>query len=1161
LFTFKSKLKIALYYITFIFALFLSSLVNASEHSIRFEHLTIDNGLPQNSGYSLLRDKIGFIWIGTQEGLVRYDGYNTKIFKHNDEDPNSLSANYIQSITQDRQGNLWVGTKGGLNRFDPKTELFKRYLFDTSNPKSISNPDIRVITEDRQGILWVGTARGLNLFNPITERFTHYRHDERDSNSLSHDSILTIIEDIKGNIWIGTDGGGLNLFKSENNGFAHYRHDEKEPNTISNDNVSVISEDKQGNLWIGTNGGGLNLFDINSEVFTNYRADSNKTNSLSNDDIRSILEDSEGYLWVGTNGGGLNRFNPKTEKFKHYLNDSNNPRSLSNNSVFSIIEDKQSNIWIGTEAGGINRFNLKNENFKVFRHYANAPDSLSENIIMSLIEDEQGDLWVGTLGGGLNHFNSKTNKFHHYRHDSGNQNSISNDHVWAIAEDNTGNIWLGTNNGLNRFNPKTKKNYHYRHDINNLNSLSNDFIFAITVDNKDNLWIGTKSGGLNYFNTKTEQFSHFQHDVNDANSLSHDDVMVIMEDSKGKIWVGTFGGGLNSFNPKTGKFDHYKYNLNDPKSLSIDSVYSITEDSKGNLWVGTTNGLNLLDKKTGNFKRYQVKDGLPNNIIYRIEEDNDGWLWLSTNLGLSRFHPESKIINNYNVGDGLQSNEFNQGASLKSKNGELYFGGIKGYNRFLPKDITADLEPPILVFTDMLLSNKPVPVINFNQTSKNNHETIKNSLNEQFTLEKAIHSTSAIILTNDQNLVTFEFSTLHFTNPKKNQYSYQLKGWDDEWINTDYKNRRATYTNLPSGNYVLRVKASNPDGVWNEGGASLKITVLPPLWLTWWAYLIYGVIFLSVVLIFVRAQRQKVNNARALSQQFEQKVIERTAELQDKNKELAQQKTQVEEKNNEILAAQQQLIQSSKMASLGTMTAGVAHEINNPTNFTYAAVYMMRDEIKEIKAFLKQLAGGNNADPDVLNSFDDKFNKLIELTQTATEGTNRIKIIVEDLRTLARLDDAKKAIVNLSELLISTVHLVRTQYDRIEIETQLEFDPEITCFPSKLNQVFMNILVNACQAVTSRQESDKNIEGKIIITSTEQNNNMELSFKDNGLGMDQKTLQRICDPFFTTKDVGTGTGLGMAISFGIIEEHGGMLKVTSVIGEGSVISVNIPLNH
>jgi len=1319
LFILKSKLKIALYGLLYIFILLVPALAIASGSSIRFDHLTIENGLPQNSAQCVIRDKQGFIWIGTQEGLVRYDGYDTRIFKHNGEDVNSLSANDISSIVEDEEGNLWIGTiNGGLNLFNTKTEQFKHYLHDDNAPNSLSHDDVTTLTLDRKGYLWVGTrGGGLNRYNLKTEEFIYYKFKANNSNSLSDDDVWAITEDRKGKIWIGTKRG-LNKFDPITEQFIHYKNDKKYSNSLSHDDVRAISEDAQGSLWIGTRGGGLNRLNPKTGQFIHYRSEAN-LNSLSHDDVRVITEDHRGDLWIGTGGGGLNRYNFKTGLFNHYRYDSSNLNSLSGDRIHEITPDEQGNLWIGTAGGGLNRFNLNSEKLQHYEHKAEVSNSLSANNIYSIAEGINSYIWIGIDGGGLNRFNPKTDEFKHYTHDDSNPNSLSDGGVFAVTQGNKGHLWIGTDGGgLNRFNPKTDIFKHYYHDVSDSNSLSHNKVYAIIEDSEENLWVGTRGGGLNHFNPETEIFTHYRHNKADANSLSDDYIFTIFEGSQGNIWIGTFGGGLNRFNPRTNKFHHYRYGSRNINSLSGDVVLTITEDKLENLWIGTSSGLNLFDKKTGGFTRFQVKDGLPNNIIYSIEEEDD-WLWLSTNKGLTRFHPDSGKIKNYDVGDGLQSNEFNLEASLKSKNGELYFGGINGFNRFFPKDIKPNTKPPIVVFTDMLLSNQSVVVGKRDVSAFTPLESTEYPPSDSFTLDEAIYVTQEITLTHEQNLVTFEFSTLHFTNPKKNQYAYKMKGLDDDWINTDYKNRRATYTNLPSGNYTLLVKASNPDGVWNEQGVSLKINVLPPPWKSWWAYLIYGAICIIIFILLLKAQRQKTNRAIALSHELEKKVTERTADVQklseigkdissslqldniiqdvyrhvnqlmdapvfgigilkadngmiefdfsieddqrlapysrsmnDKSQLavecIATQKlihiddfqtnqayqkyfsnlyvsdksfngddlvkkspqsliyiplnvgdeilgvlavhsykpnaydehhidvlqsiasyaviaiknakgyTELKEALDELKGTQQQLIQSSKMASLGTMTAGVAHEINNPTNFAYAAVYMMKDEIKEIKLFLKQLAGGDNADPEVLTAFDDKFTKLIELIQTATEGTNRIKIIVEDLRTFARLDDAKKATVQLSSLLTSTTHLVRTQYDRLEIETQLNVDPEITCFPSKLNQVFMNIIVNACQAIVTKQENDKNFTGRIIITTSEQDNQLVVMFKDNGCGMDEATQQRVFEPFYTTKDVGTGTGLGMAISFGIIEEHSGLIAINSVKDKGSEITIRLP---
>jgi len=1166
----KIKIQFTLFFITLLFVtIFFSSSVFSfdGKPSVRFKHLTIEDGLPQNSVQAMLQDSTGFLWVGTQEGLVRYDGYSLKVFKHDPSNSHSLSDNYINSLLEDSQGNLWVGTfGGGLNYFNPKTQQFTHYRHQAGDANSISNDDVRSLIKDSQGNLWVGTfSEGLNFFNPKTQQFTHYRHQAGDANSLSDNDVRSLLEDSQGNLWVGTDGGGLNYFNTKTQQFTHYRHQAGDVNSLSHDDVRSLLEDSQGNLWVGTRGGGLNYFNPKTQQFTHYRHQEGDENSLSHDDVRSLLKDSQGNLWVGTRGGGLNYFNPKTQQFTHYRHLTGDATSLNNGNVWSLLEDSQGNLWVGTRGGGLNYFNPKTQQFTHYRHQAGDANSLSNNHVFSLLEDSQGNLWIGTYGGGLNYFNSQTQQFTHYRHLVGDANSLSNDNVYALLEDSQGHLWVGTTGGgLNYFNPKTQQFTHYRHQAGNANSLSHDDVWGLLEDNQGNIWVGTHGGGLNHFNPKTQQFTHYRHQAGDANSLSDNDAYSLLEDSQGNLWVGTLGGGLNHFNPKTQQFTHYRHQAGDANSLSDNDVYSLLEDKRGNLWVGTPDGLTLFNKKTAKFKRFTTANGLPNNVIYRIEEDKQGNIWLSTNQGLSRMPPKTETFRNYDVGDGLQSNEFNGGASFKSKSGELFFGGINGFNRFYPENISDDKQVPIVLITDMFLVNESVPIAPLvsnhspvlEQNTDNKSLTVTSSSNAVdemagFSLTQAIHVTKAITLTHKDNIVAFEFAALHFSNPTKNKFAYQLVGWDKDWVQTDYKNRRATYTNLPNGAYTFRVKASNANGYWNEQGASLNITVLPPPWKTWWAYTLYGLFLLSLVLAFIHSQRKKVIFVQTVNAQLEHKVSERTSELKG-------QKYEVEEKNKEILATQKQLIQSSKMATIGTMTAGVAHEINNPTNFTHAAVYMMKDETSAIKVYLKQLAGGENADEEVLRSFDEKFRKLIGLIETATEGTTRIKTIVNDLRTFSRLDDDKKLVVRLGSIIASTIHLIKTQNDEIKITIDIDSDPTISCFPAKLSQVFMNIAVNACQAIESKKLHNKEFVGQLIISLIDDADQIQVVFKDNGCGMNEEIQKKIFDPFFTTKDVGSGTGLGMAISFGIIEDHNGTLKVSSVINEGSIISICLP---
>jgi len=864
-----------------------SSITFALESGIRFQHLTIEDGLPHGRITTILQDDTGFLWFGTGEGLARYDGYNFKAFKHDPNNSNSISSNVIKSIIKDSQGNLWIGTDTGLNQFNPKIQQFTHFRHQNNDLNSLSDDNVRSIVEDRKGNLWLGTSGGLNHFNPNTLQFTHYRHQIDNINSLTNDDIFSILVDQEGELWVGTNGGGLNHFNPKTKQFTHYRHQVKDSNSLSHDSIRSLLKDSQGDLWVGTRGGGLNQFNLKTQQFTHYRHQVNDSNSLTNDDIWSIFEDGQGDFWLGTYNG-LNHLNIKTGKITHHLHQADDLYSLSDNDVISIVEDNQGNIWLGTYSKGVSYFNPKYIKFKYLELKGNAS-------VWSILKDSSGNLWWGTHDG-LNYLNTKTKKIISYQHKGKNSNGLSHEYVYALLEDNKGNLWAGTRDGLNHIDLKTGEFTHYFHQAKNPNSLSNNDVSSLLEDKHGNLWVGT-SDGLNHFDLKSEKFTHYRQQASNPNSLSNNDVWSILEDSQGNLWIGTNGGGLNHFNTKTQKFTQYRHQENDPNSLIHDEVESILEDSHGNLWVGTTQGLNLFDNIEEKFTRYTTANGLPNNVIYRIEEDKRGYIWLSTNNGLSRLTPKTAEFKNYDIDHGLQSNEFNSGSSFISKNGELFFGGIKGFNRFYPENIIDDMQLPKVVITEMLLLNESVPVIPLNDVNNNKkHSTIPLTRNTtSFSLTQVINKTKAITLTYQENIVAFEFSALHFLNPKKNQYAYQLVGWDKKWVSTDYKNRRATYTNLPYGDYTFRVKASNADGYWNEQGASLKVTLLPPPWKTWWAYTLYGIFLVSLVLAFVYSQRKKVIFERNVNAQLEDKVVERTSQLEYKAKELQKSNMLLEE--------------------------------------------------------------------------------------------------------------------------------------------------------------------------------------------------------------------------------------------------------------------------
>jgi diguanylate cyclase (GGDEF)-like protein len=881
------RVIINLSFCIFSLILIFSPIVLALDTSIRFNRISTEHGLPQVSANTILSGSRGFIWVGTQEGLARFDGYNFKVFKYNPNNSNSISSSFVQTIIEDRNGNFWLGTRaGGLNRFDPKTETFTHYKANSNDFNGLSHNDVVTLFEDHSGNIWIGTrGGGLNRYNVKTQMFSHYSYDTNNISSLSNNNVTTITEDQDGSLWIGTDGGGLNRFNPQTEKFTHFTFDANDENSLSNNRVSTIIIDSNRKLWIGTRGGGVNRLEPNTEIFKRYKAEVKKLKTLSDDFVLSICEDNKGDIWIGTRDNGVDRFTPRTEEFINYKFNLSVPNSLSDDSILSIMEDPLGNMWIGTYSGGISLYIPKTNDFNHHHSNPKSPTSLSSNNIRAIKQDRQGFLWIGT-SNGLEMFDSNTKSFTNFRSQVNEQNSLSDDFIWTITEDRQGILWVGTQSGgLNRFDPNTKSFTHLRSNVDEPNSLSDDYIWVITEDRQGILWIGTQSGGLNRFDPNTKVFTHFRSNVEDPNSLSDDNVRVVTEDSQGILWIGT-NSGLDKFNPLTQSFSHYSFDPLNEHSLSNDAVRDIIEDKKGNLWIGTRSGLNVFDKETEKFKYYRESDGLPNDVIYQVIEDNDGFIWVSTNQGLSKLDPQTETFKNYDSGDGLQNNEFNGGASFKSINGELFFGGVNGFNRFFPMNIKKDITPPNVVIVEMSVLNNQVVIEPYSEKSSHNQDS--------YILNNAIHTTKSITLTYLENIISLEFSALHFSNPKKNLYAYQLEGFDKNWVHTDFKNRRASYTNLPAGEYNFKVKASNADGYWNEEGTSLKITVLPPPWKTWWAYSLYGICLLSLVLRFIHYQRKKVIFERNLNAQLENKVVERTSQLQYKTEELQKSNTMLE---------------------------------------------------------------------------------------------------------------------------------------------------------------------------------------------------------------------------------------------------------------------------
>lgn len=837
---------------------------------IKFEHLTIEDGLSYNQTLHVLQDRQGFIWVATRFGLNKFDGNEFTIYTHEKGNSIGLNANVVWSLYEDLDGKLWVSTwGGGVDRFDPRFETFTHFRHDEKVADSLSSDLVWSVYQDSRGTIWIATDKGLNKFDPATNRFKHYQHDPAHPKSLSHNSISFIQEDANGVLWLSTYGGGLNKFDPTLETFTHYRHDERNPASLSNDFVWTVYIDSAGLIWAGTEEG-LNRFDPATETFTSYQYDENNSTSLSHNVVSTIYQDSWGILWVGTLGGGLNRFNPENNSFTRYQHQEREPASLADNTVWDILEDKTGTLWIATQ-NGLDKFDPLGVRFPLFQNNPNNSNSLNNNHVTALFAANDGNIWIGTNGGGLNQLNRAQNLFTHYQRHPNDPNSLSHNDVTSIQPGRDGGLWIGTRNGLNKFDPVTKRFTRYTHDPDNPNSLPHNNINALAIDKNGVLWMASFGGGLIQFNPAEQVFRRFVHQADNANSLPTNWLTTLIITADGLVWVGG-GGGLSQCDPRIPSFTNYTITEN---NLSNENITTIYQDSQGIIWIGTEDGLNKYNSATSTFTVYRAKDGLAGNLVAGLVEDNQRNLWVSTNKGLSQFDPQTEVFRNYDARDGLQSNQFWVRAVAKSKSGELFFGGVQGFNAFFPNSLSYNPFIPSVVLTDFQLFNQSV------------------GLGGESPLTMHINFADEIVLSHDQSVFTFKFAALNYRSPRKNQYAYMLEGFDKGWTYVDSTRRSATYTNLAPGTYTFRVKASNNDGVWNETGTAIRLIITPAWWQTWWFYTLGVAVVLSIFGVLYHAKARQLQAEKNLAatlqesnERLERKVQERTAELLVVNKEL-----------------------------------------------------------------------------------------------------------------------------------------------------------------------------------------------------------------------------------------------------------------------------------
>lgn len=799
---------------------------------LKFRHIAGAQGLSNSTIECIFQDSRGFMWFGTRDGLNRYDGHQINVYAHDPQNLNSVSDNFIVAIAEDHAHNLWFGTENGLNRYNFKTNRFTRFYHDPGNIKSLSDDRVSCIYEDTHKNIWVSTFyQGMNLYNPGSGQFSHFKHSGLDASTISSDSVNTVIEDVKGTLWIATRNG-LNKFNPQTRRFTCYKN-LSDPKRISSNNIFLtIKEDRLGGIWLGTEDNGLSYFNTATGTFRQYTHDTRQASSLASNMIKSILIDSKGQLWVGNTNGGLDFFDRKTQTFIHNQNTPDNQASLSQKTVSAIFEDNQTNLWVGTHRGGLNLYTPGATKFALYQH-GTSPRSLGYYDVTAFCQDSRNRIWIGTDYGGIDLFNQPQQTFTHFRNDPNIANSLSSNSVLDIMEDTKSRMWISTwDGGLDLFDREKNSFTRFLNMPSDKYSISSDHVQKTFQDSRGNLWVATYYGGLNLLDPRNYHFQRIRNDPSGRTKIYGNNIVSINEDKRHNLWIGTDDGGLNCYNPST---EHYSHYFSEGKKPDIRVIFP---DSKGRLWIGQ-NGLYLYDYLKKTFAVYTNKAGLGSLMIKAILEDKSHNLWISTSNGLIKFNPDTFAFKLFNKEDGLQDMEFEAGSALKTRDGEMFLGGGKGFNTFYADKIRNNTFIPPVYITDL-------QILNVSQIPGSPGSPLKYD----------ISSTSSIELSHLQSTFSFTFAALNFTAPANNKYSYQLEGFDTHWIDAGNE-QKAIYTNLDAGEYIFRVRASNNDGLWNRKGAMISITILPPFWAAWWFRTIAGALVLFLSCIWYEAKRKR----------------------------------------------------------------------------------------------------------------------------------------------------------------------------------------------------------------------------------------------------------------------------------------------------------------
>ena len=1127
----------------------------------RFEVFNLPGDTYGNSVQGMVQDKTGFLWFATQAGLLRYDGQKFVSYRYDVNNPNSLSNDYIESVFLDSKGLLWLThwQQGALTTFDTERGIFTRYQHDPDNPESLSGNVLSCVAEDNQGFIWIGGELGLDRYDPKTGKFKHFQHDPENPNSLSYNRVRALYVDKAGTLWVGTgfpwelnsSEGGLNRYNTENETFTRFMHDPEDSASIGNNKVRSILEDSRGNFWIGTVGDGLHLMDREKGTFKRLTRDPVNPGKLSgpwqrgvvpvasdsSTHISSIFEDDEGRIWITAFPGGLKLYDPVSGITRHFKR-GNGTNDLLTDFLWQTYQTKDGTMWITTGGDGQTVYKIKQYDhlFPFFNVPVNDEETRSRS--HGILKDKSGNIWIGRDYPGLiQKIDRKTGVIKSYKIGDPQQ-QVTNVH--SLTLDRDGFIWVGTDKGQFRGNPETSVFKLFK-PPGISDAVSQSFFYQVLHARSGHFWFGSYQNGLFRYDPVTGDIVHYQHDPNDPNSIGGNIIGSVYEDKEGNIWVGggaPFGDILNPLfldriNVQTNRIERF---LKAGKQLGMLSY--ITEDNRGNIWfTDWLTGFQKLNPSTGIFKSFTPYNSLlPSNYVLSLVKSADGKFWLSDQNSIIEFDPETETMSVYATNFGIRNAYDHYNSGFMADDGELFFSRKGGFYAFYPNNILQQ-------------KNKRLPdirITGLNMLGDQNPSAV-------FELaEKPIWQTSAIRLAHNQNLFAFSVACFDFYDASSIQLQFMLEGYDKSWRKDIRDGEISPYINVPPGEYTFRVRGANSFGVWNTEGVSMSITILPPWWKTLWAYAIY-----LIVLMFGIWQVHKFQKKRTIRNEREK----------SRERELLQAR-EVEKAYTELKATQAQLIHSEKMASLGELTAGIAHEIQNPLNFVNNFSEVSNELLLEMK---EELATGN------LQLATELADNIIQNVEKINRHGKRASDIVKGMLQHSRTSNGQKEPTDINtmcdEYLRLAYHGLRAKDKSFNADFKTDFDPKlpkINVIPQDIGRVLLNLINNAFYAAPLPPEGgfkDPNYIHKPTVTvstslippSGGTRGACLISVSDNGPGIPANIIDKIFQPFFTTKPTGQGTGLGLSLSYDIVKAHGGELKVETKEGEGSTFIIILPI--